>query len=155
MADFSCPMCGKISNIAADTQRFRCPECGVEALAVGDSGVVPPGVADGAFIVTEIGRAGELSAEIAKHAAKAIAGTIGSVPADTPIYFSIGGYENDPRELWDIPEVRLFILQFAFFAQEEGVPKARFHKESQDLFDACVARSMGRRVEAVERTKLQ
>ena len=69
------------------------------------------------------------------------------LPRSTALMLSIAGFDEDPRELWDIAETRDFLLAFAAGIIKAGVPLDRFLPESVNLIGACLATSQGKTVE--------
>lgn len=57
----------------------------------------------------ELGGRGHLGAADIVRAAEALHTAIGKLQDRQTLVVSIGGYEHDPRSLWDIPEARKFI----------------------------------------------
>jgi hypothetical protein len=66
------------------------------------------------LVVCEIGAKGHLSRGDARLAARDWL-AVAILKPDIPIGFSIGGYDDDPRELLDIPEVTDFLKIWAGF----------------------------------------
>jgi hypothetical protein len=157
MIDFKCPLCGTVVALSDDGTESDCPKCGLVSLAVGPTdGFVPERMrnraAQGMPVIAEIGRPGELTLADAERVAKMTANTVASLAPDVGIYFSIGGFNNDKRELWDIVEVRAFVLRFVYHITRLGVPLTRFHPESQGLARACYVRSLGMPVDVTPRS---
>jgi hypothetical protein len=61
-----------------------------------------------------IGVRGELTRRAAKAAARAWKDWLQRAPY-AQVYLTIGGYDDDPRDLWEFDEVRTFVQQFARF----------------------------------------
>jgi hypothetical protein len=64
------------------------------------------------FAAHEIGARDDLSRETAEKSAWGVALAITRLP-DATHHLMISGYDDDPRELWDIPEVCVFVRQFS------------------------------------------
>jgi hypothetical protein len=62
-----------------------------------------------------IGERGALTRRAARNAARAYQRSAARYPK-AMMYVSIAGYDNDPRELWDIPEARDYFCRWAKFA---------------------------------------
>jgi hypothetical protein len=52
---------------------------------------------------------------------------IGTLQPRAALSLHLDGFEDDPRELWEIPEAALFIRQFAVALESLGLPP-RFHE---------------------------
>jgi hypothetical protein len=65
------------------------------------------------FALHEIGSKGEFTPEGAKKAAADFCGAFVALP-DAEHMIVVGGYDDDPRELWDIPEARDFVAAFGW-----------------------------------------
>jgi hypothetical protein len=74
--------------------------------AAGDLGIPAPHVA-----LVEIGSPGHFTDADASNAVESICRLAG-----TPTMLVIGGYDDDPRGLWDIPEAREYIQRFVIRA---------------------------------------
>jgi hypothetical protein len=61
------------------------------------------------LVIVEVGQRGLLDAEHAVTAARGILAARETYPA-AQIVLSVGGYEADKRELWDVPEVVDYLL---------------------------------------------
>ena len=68
------------------------------------------------------------------------------LPRVTGLSLCLGGYDDDPRELWEIPEARDFLLGYIGGILAAGIPLDRFLPESIDVIKACVAARRGMRV---------
>jgi hypothetical protein len=73
------------------------------------------GDGEGMLVQLTIGARGSLTRSFAKAAAKAWRETLGRHPKAT-FGLSIAGYDDDPRELVDFPEVRDYVCRWARFA---------------------------------------
>jgi hypothetical protein len=93
-----------------------------------------------------IGEKGNLSASVARRRARKLARVMGLVsPADV-WELSIDGYDDDPRELWDIPEARDYFVTFADMLLAEGADFDRLLLQSREVIDCCRAAQAGRPV---------
>jgi hypothetical protein len=63
-------------------------------------------------IIHEIGKRGEFSDAGAEWAADNFC-TVLAMRPDALHHIAVGGYKDDPREVWEIPEARAFIKTFA------------------------------------------
>ena len=92
-----------------------------------------PGV-DPDFIHAEIGGRGDLTPEKLAIAAAGISNAAKNYP--TPkIMLSIGGYDQDPRDLWEIPEVRAYVRGFVLAL--DGRVFARLEYVTRVMLAAC------------------
>jgi len=63
------------------------------------------------FGLHEIGRKGELSPEGARRAAMEFVASR-NLTSHAEHMLAVGGYDEDPRALWDIPEAAAFVKEF-------------------------------------------
>jgi hypothetical protein len=94
-----------------------------------------------------IGEAGKLGAEDLREAIQKVIMLIEHIPPTTAVDITLAGYNEDPREIFQIPEARRFILGFAMGLVEAGVPLQRLLPSSVDLIRLCLAAAKGQRVE--------
>jgi hypothetical protein len=93
-------------------------------------------VHDVGTIAIELGSRGRLT----EHYAREAAGTFRQIRSHhprVPIALSIGGYDDDPRELWQVPEVCRFVQWWARFAGISDWPVAvtiPWKRSDRDLF---------------------
>jgi hypothetical protein len=59
------------------------------------------------------------------------------IKSDTAITMHFGGYDDDPRELWQIPEVRHFVQQFC--AKTKAHEHPQVEPQSRNWLLACGA----------------
>jgi hypothetical protein len=95
-----------------------------------------------------IGRRDELSRQIARERARVIARLIKAMAPHQAVTFEVAGYDTDERELWDIPEVRRYVINFAEALMRHGVSLDRLLPQSRDLIMACCAVEAGDEVVA-------
>jgi hypothetical protein len=76
-------------------------------------GEFPPG----ALVSLEIGQRGNLNNRMAVEAAAATFRNIAKRTSPGLIYVFLVGYDQDPRELWDIPEVAEYVRLWARLAE--------------------------------------
>jgi hypothetical protein len=90
------------------------------------------------FAFIEIGHKGELTTENAVRAAGAIIKMHLEEP-QAMITTMIGGYDNDPRELWDIAEPRDYISSVARILVQRGYTFQDFtlHDDTIACFAMC------------------
>jgi hypothetical protein len=63
-------------------------------------------------VIHELGTKGDLGPERARKVAGEFCAVLALQP-DAEHRLAIGGFDTDPRELWDIPEARAFVHRFA------------------------------------------
>jgi hypothetical protein len=97
------------------------------------------------FVNVEIGIAGHLSNADMLEPLQAVV-ELAADPS-TSISLSIGGFENDPREIFEIPEARQYLLIFAAEALKRGVPTERFIPTTVSLIAGCLVAHEGGFVE--------
>ena len=92
------------------------------------------------MIALEIGVKDHLSDTNARLAATAFQLARQHYP-DSPLMFMIGGYDDDPRELWEIPETRRYIRAWAVFCGiadwREALQVNWFENHGLGLLQAC------------------
>jgi hypothetical protein len=76
-------------------------------------------------ILMVIGSKGDLSARRAGESAVSVKLIAERYP-DASLSLHIDGFDDDPRELWEIPEAARFIRWFAMALESKGLPP-RFH----------------------------
>jgi len=76
-------------------------------------------------ILMVIGGKSDLSAKRAIESAEQVK-VIAEYYPDASLSLHLDGFDDDPRELWDIPEAARFIRQFAGWLHRLGLPP-RFH----------------------------
>jgi hypothetical protein len=87
---------------------------GYDASSVGSTAALGDG--EGAFVDLTIGIRGSLTRSFAKAAAKAWREMVKRHPKAL-FRVAIAGYDDDPRELCDFPEVREYVCRWARFAE--------------------------------------
>lgn len=94
------------------------------------------------YLVVEIGTAGDLTDKALQEAVQLIE----NLSPMTAISICVGGYDHDPRELWNIPEALEHILKFARLMDERKIPPTRLLQESFEVIKGCYAKSLGKKV---------
>ncbi len=107
--------------------------------AVSDGGEI-------AVVTVEIGRAGGLDNAAAVAAAVRMQHILKKLPLMTGVNFCVGGYDDDPRPICEIPEARQYVLRFVELLQALGIPSSRFLEDSLVLVYTCVAVEQGKSV---------
>jgi hypothetical protein len=104
--------------------------------AVGSTAALGDG--EGILVEMTIGARGSLTRSFAKAAAKAWRETIKRHPK-AMFGINIAGYDNDPRELVDFPEVRKYVRRWAELAgvSFESLDTIRFSSEGDVAFLAA------------------
>jgi hypothetical protein len=92
------------------------------------------------YAFMEIGAKGELTEKTARRGAEAILLMTQFNPT-TQIAVTIGGYDNDPRELWDIPEAKHFFRLVVTALHASGRRFDEFNFVPDTI--ACLALCMG------------
>ena len=102
--------------------------------------MLTPEASDPIFVCQVIGTRGKLTRHEAKSAARLWKETLEVAP-NAQFIFSIGGYDDDPRELWEFEEVKKFVQQFARFAGIKDVVdyQDRLHPTAAGFLIACGA----------------
>jgi hypothetical protein len=92
-------------------------------------------------IMLEIGNPKNLGQESARKAAEGCLLAAERHPAATlHIYFD--GYDEDPRQIWEIPEARAQVVNF-WHLLGGRIPEQRFDLDSRALIAVCLAASAG------------
>ena len=84
-----------------------------------------------------IGEKGSLTPAIARRRARLLAMALRRLPPDEIVDLSIYGYDDDPREIWEIVESRDYVIEFADALIHYGVPLERLLPQSQTLITVC------------------
>jgi hypothetical protein len=99
---------------AAQTQRFKVGDAEVIGVARdSNSPFSLPHIPDAGAMICEIGRKGEMTRDLCREAADWTAGALDTQPG-LLLALTVGGFDDDPREVLDIPEAR---QAFAWFGQ--------------------------------------
>jgi hypothetical protein len=95
--------------------------------------------------IHEIGSKDSFSIELAREAAIGFCQAIAAFPAIEHM-LCVAGYDDDTRELWDIPEAREFIRNFAGFVAlaRPGVPLEAWKLDRESLVLILVCTGLGR-----------
>jgi hypothetical protein len=81
-----------------------------------------------------IGGAGYLTRKFAGAAAQQLCRALtSSISPHTPVYLGVMGYDDDPRELHEIPEVRQYLGWFATEFDQAGIDETRLIQQSREL----------------------
>jgi hypothetical protein len=93
---------------------------------------------DYGVVFLEVGMKGELTSARAARGATAILGIAATAPEAT-ITVMIGGFDNDPRELWDIAEAATYVRMLAFMICAHGhhLDDFKFHDDTLAMFALC------------------
>jgi hypothetical protein len=90
----------------------------------------------------EIGSAENLSKEALETSVKCILSIIDKSP-NIQIDITIGGYDDDPRELYEIEEVVNYVISFAKAMMNNNISSSQFLKDTIALISLCVAKKEG------------
>jgi hypothetical protein len=86
-----------------------------------------------------IGARGELTRQAARSAAKAFRKIAAKGPKAL-VHIMIAGYDDDPREIADIPEAREYVCRWARFAAIDSIAAAQaspLNDDSVGVLAAC------------------
>lgn len=89
------------------------------------------------FRVFEIGTKGSLDPSIARQKARSVARDMAQLSPRVSVMFSIGGYHDDRREIWDIPKARDYVIAFWMALSGLGVTNDRLLPQTVNLIKAC------------------
>jgi hypothetical protein len=98
------------------------------------------------FIILAIGGAEDLSQAALDDAVAKTKFVNDRLPRATALMLTLAGFDDDPRELWEIVEARDFLLAFAHGIVAAGVPLERFLPESVSLIKTCLAARLGKTI---------
>jgi len=98
------------------------------------------------YLGIQIGVAGELDRAALRRAIKHTRTVIANISPLTAIDIGIGGYDDDPREIFEIPEARRFVIAYAVGLTKAGIRLERLLPTSVDLIRLCVAAEQGRKI---------
>jgi hypothetical protein len=95
-----------------------------------------------------IGERGSLTRSTAQQRARLLAIVIQRQP-DEIIDLAVAGYDDDPRELWEIAESRDYLIAFAEALTQYGIALERLLPQSQTLIKVCQLAAAGIPVTAI------
>lgn len=95
------------------------------------------------FLGIQIGTAGSLDAKALQQAVTNTLIVIGTLSPLTGISVAVGGYDDDPREIFEIVEAREYVLDFFAGIIQAGVPIDRFLPDTIHLVELCYAAEKG------------
>jgi hypothetical protein len=98
------------------------------------------------YLALTIGHAGRLGAKDLRKAIKNGLLIIHRISPLTAIDIGIGGYDDDPREIWEIPEARRFVIGFANGLLTAGIPLDRLLPVSVHMIKVCLAAEHGQTI---------
>lgn len=98
------------------------------------------------YLLIEIGTKGKLSRQAARNKAHQLAQAMAVMPPTDVVDLSIGGFEDDPRELWEIPEARDFVVAFADALVAAGADMEHLLLQSHEVIACCRAAQAGKPV---------
>jgi hypothetical protein len=101
------------------------------------------------FALIIIGEKGNLTEQVAKQRGAEVAAGINLMQPHEMAEFAIFGFDDDPREIWDIPETRDYFLAFAEALLENNVIQERILPQTWDTIKACHAVHAGKTVRTV------
>lgn len=93
-----------------------------------------------------IGEAGQLDARHLRKSLQDVVRLIHNVAPTTAIDIAIAGYDEDPREIFQIPEARRYVIAFAVGLVEAKIPLERLLPISVQLISICLAAEKGQEV---------
>lgn len=104
----------------------------------------------GAAVVV-IGEHGALSRAHLRRSVASTATLLRQLGPSVPVMLMLGGYDNDPREIWQIPEARDYVLNWLqHMLASEDTPAERF-VNGAELREACRLAREGRESEIIVR----
>jgi hypothetical protein len=98
------------------------------------------------FALMIIGGKGDLSEMRAHEVAGSVALAIQRMQPVDIVEFAIDGFDDDPREVWEIPEARDYFVTFAKRLAALRVDSERILPQSMDTIRACAAARAGRTI---------
>jgi len=98
------------------------------------------------FIVMVIGEKRNLTSRFARTRADEAATIFRTMPRDYIVELTIQGFDDDPREIWDIPEARDYFIEFCERLEARGVQSSRILPQSLDVLRGCQATQDGKTV---------
>jgi hypothetical protein len=102
------------------------------------------------YLAVEIGMAGALNQQALREAIRHMQTIVARISPLTAIEFAIGGYDDDPREIYEIPEARAYLLGFALGMKRAGIPTDRFLPVSINVIRCCLAAERGEEVHKLD-----
>jgi len=98
------------------------------------------------FYLIVIGENGNLTEFTARQRAKPTALAINQMHADEVVELAIYGFDDDPREIWHIPEARDYFIAFVEEMLKHHVDLGRILPQSLMTVKACQAARAGKPV---------
>jgi len=95
------------------------------------------------YLGIEIGCAGSLNRTNLRRAIRQMQEVITRISPLTGIDIAIGGYDDDPREIYEIPEARQYIIGFAEGMAKVGIPVERLLPVAINVIRCCLAAEAG------------
>jgi ribosomal protein L37AE/L43A len=100
---YTCPNCGHAATfLRNDAKRYGCPKCGVTTVAGAAVELHERGTDTIVFL--QVGKAGELTPEALKKSVTSYAKALRKLGPLPPVELAMLGYDDDPREIFEIPE---------------------------------------------------
>ena len=98
-----------------------------------------------------IGGKGDLDEELARRRARRLVKTLARrVSPRVAVTLDIAGFDSDPREIWEIPEARGYVLSFADEMVKRGVNLEQvLLPQTYLMIQACLAAEFGQPVQTV------
>lgn len=98
------------------------------------------------YLGIQIGVAGKLDRAALRTAIRSTQKLIAHISPLTAIDIALGGYDDDPREIYEIPEARRFVMAYAVGLLKVGVPLERLLPVAVHLVRLCVAAEKGEKI---------
>jgi hypothetical protein len=96
------------------------------------------------FIV--IGDIDDLSESTADAIAASVARAIDLMASEDLAEFALNGFDDDPREIWEIPEARNYFITFSERLIDRKVDMTRVLPQTLEIINACYATRAGHQV---------
>ena len=95
------------------------------------------------FGMIVIGEKGNLSIQTARKRARMMAPVLMKLAPHDLVEFAVYGYDDDPREVWDIPQVRNYFVAFANELRAHGVTDDHLLPQTRQTIECCVMAQAG------------
>src|ERR1044072_1622898 len=98
------------------------------------------------FGMIVIGEKGNLSQRTARKRARMMAPALKLLAPHDMVEFAVHGYDDDSREVWDIPQVRDYFVTFAEELRASGVADEHILPQTRQTIHCCFMAQAGYKI---------